>query len=95
VARLLRNLAPARGARAGRPAAPPAPPLVERVRVTLTGRLVRKEMQLGDVLALRPGAVVPVSLGMADVMIGESRLFTAAVAEHKGKLCLTSFEDLE
>jgi hypothetical protein len=29
------------------------------------------------------------------VLVGGSRLFTAAVAECKGKLCLTSFEDLE
>jgi len=94
MARLLRGLAPVR-ARAGRGAATPARPLAERLQVTLTGRLVRKEMQLGDVLDLRPGAIVPVSLGVADVLVGDSRLFTAAVTEHKGKLCLTSFDDLE
>jgi flagellar motor switch protein FliM len=34
-------------------------------------------------------------VGRADVLLDENRLFTAAVAEHKGKLCLTSFEDAE
>jgi flagellar motor switch protein FliM len=34
-------------------------------------------------------------VGRADVLLDEARLFTAAVAEHKGKLCLTSFEDAE
>jgi flagellar motor switch protein FliM len=94
MARLLRALAPARS-RAGRGASAPARPLAEQLQVTLTGRLVRKEMQLGDVLDLRPGAIVPVSLGVADVLVGDSLLFTAAVSEHKGKLCLTSFDDLE
>jgi len=28
-------------------------------------------------------------------LLDEARLFTAAVAESKGKLCLTSFEDAE
>jgi flagellar motor switch protein FliM len=94
-ARLMRALAPARGARAMRPGAAPESPLPDRLRITLAGQLVRKEMQLGEVLDLYPGAIVPISLGAADVMVGGSRLFTAAVAERKGKLCLTSFEDLE
>src|SRR6185369_12387210 len=85
MARLLRALAPARG-RSGRGTPQPARPIAERLQVTLTGRLVRKEMQLGEVLDLRPGAIVPVSLGAADVMVGESRLFSAAVAECKGRL---------
>jgi hypothetical protein len=41
------------------------------------------------------GDVIPVSVGRADVLLDDSRLFTAAVTEHKGKLCLTSFEDAE
>jgi flagellar motor switch protein FliM len=94
-ARLMRSLAPARAGRAGRPRATPDTALAERLRITLVGQLVRKEMQLGEVLDLYPGAIVPISLGAADVVVGGSRLFTAAVAECKGKLCLTSFEDLE
>jgi flagellar motor switch protein FliM len=63
--------------------------------VKLDGRLVSKETTLGALFELKVGDVIPVSVGRADVLLDESRLFTAAVAEHKGKLCLTSFEDAE
>ncbi|KFC61879.1 FliM/FliN family flagellar motor C-terminal domain-containing protein [Massilia sp. LC238] len=63
--------------------------------VKLEGRLVSKETTLGALFELKVGDVIPVSVGRADVLLDESRLFTAAVAEHKGKLCLTSFEDAE
>ncbi|MGK5023560.1 FliM/FliN family flagellar motor switch protein [Janthinobacterium sp. RB2R34] len=70
-------------------------PLASRLQVTLEGRLVSKQMQLGALFDLRVGDVIPVSLSRTDVMLDDSRLFTAAVSEHKGKLCLTSFEDVE
>lgn len=70
-------------------------PLANKMQITLTTRLLSMEMTLGDVLDIRPGDVIPVSVGDADVLVGESRLFTAAVAEHNGKLWLTSFEDQE
>ncbi|TWI67586.1 flagellar motor switch protein FliM [Pseudoduganella lurida] len=73
----------------------PAAPLPQRLQVALAGRLVSKEVTLGALFDLRVGDVIPVSLHRADVMLEESRLFTAAVTEHKGKLCLTSFEDIE
>ena len=63
--------------------------------MTLEGRLVSKQVQLGALFDLRVGDVIPVSLSRTDVMLDDSRLFTAAVSEHKGKLCLTSFEDVE
>lgn len=63
--------------------------------VKLEGRLVSKDTTLGALFELKVGDVIPVSVGRADVLLDESRLFTAAVAEHKGKLCLTSFEDAE
>lgn len=63
--------------------------------VKLDGRLVSKETTLGALFELKVGDIIPVSVGRADVLLDESRLFTAAVAEHKGKLCLTSFEDAE
>lgn len=63
--------------------------------VKLDGRLASKETTLGALFELKVGDVIPVSVGRADVLLDESRLFTAAVAEHKGKLCLTSFEDAE
>ncbi|QGZ38426.1 FliM/FliN family flagellar motor switch protein [Pseudoduganella flava] len=73
----------------------PAAPLPQRLQVSLNGRLVSKEVTLGSLFDLKVGDVIPVSLHRADVMLEESRLFTAAVTEHKGKLCLTSFEDVE
>jgi flagellar motor switch protein FliM len=72
-----------------------AEPLVTRLQVKLEGRLVSKEITLANLFDLQIGDVIPVAVGRADVLLDESRLFTAAVAEHKGKLCLTSFEDAE
>jgi len=72
-----------------------AEPLVSSLQVKLDGRLVSKEITLAALFDLQVGDVIPVSVGRVDVLLDESRLFTAAVAEHKGKLCLTSFEDAE
>jgi flagellar motor switch protein FliM len=81
----------------GRQTAPrgPAEPLATKLQVKLDGRLVSKEITLGALFDLKVGDVIPVNVGRADVLLDEARLFTAAVAEHKGKLCLTSFEDAE
>ena len=73
----------------------PADPLATKLQVQLDGRLVTKEITLGALFDLKVGDVIPVNVGRADVLLDEARLFTAAVAEHKGKLCLTSFEDAE
>jgi flagellar motor switch protein FliM len=73
----------------------PAEPLSSKLQVKLDGRLVSKEITLGALFDLKVGDVIPVNMGRADVLLDEARLFTAAVAEHKGKLCLTSFEDAE
>lgn len=73
----------------------PAEPLATKLQVKLDGRLVSKEITLGALFDLKVGDVIPVNVGRADVLLDEARLFTAAVAEHKGKLCLTSFEDAE
>ena len=73
----------------------PGEPLATRLEVKLDGCLVSKEITLATLFGLQVGDVIPVSVGRADVVLDNSRLFTAAVAEHKGKLCLTSFEDAE
>ncbi|MBJ7310680.1 FliM/FliN family flagellar motor switch protein [Rugamonas sp. CCM 8940] len=70
-------------------------PLAQRLQVGLHGRLVSKEVPLGSLFDLQVGDIIPVSMHRADVLLDDSRLFTAAVTEHKGKLCLTSFEDVE
>ncbi len=72
-----------------------AAPLAQRLQVGLVGRLASKEVSLGALYDLAVGDVIPISLSRADVLLEDSRLFTAAVTEHKGKLCLTSFEDAE
>ena len=72
-----------------------AEPLGTSLKVKLEGCLVTHEMTLGALFGLKVGDVIPVTVGRADVLLDEARLFTAAVAEHKGKLCLTSFEDAE
>ena len=93
MASVLRGLQPERdpARRAGRNLAP----LGARLQVGLQGRLVSKEMELGNLFDLRIGDVIPISMHRAEVLLDDSRLFTAAVSEHKGKLCLTSFEDVE
>ncbi|WP_460825321.1 FliM/FliN family flagellar motor switch protein, partial [Massilia solisilvae] len=88
---ILRGLLPPRRAQGG----PAAEPLATRLAVRLEARLASKEMTLAALFDLKPGDVIPFSLGRADVLLDENRLFTAAVAEHKGKLCLTSFEDTD
>jgi flagellar motor switch protein FliM len=86
---LLRGLAPQR-----MQAVRPQPvPLATRLQVRLDARLASKDLALGQLFDLRPGDVVPISLDRAAVLLDESCLFTAAVTEHKGKLCLTAFED--
>jgi len=65
------------------------------LKVKLDGRLVTHEITLETLFGLKVGDVIPVSVGRADVLLDDARLFTAAVAEHKGKLCLTSFVDAE
>ncbi|MDM5178450.1 hypothetical protein PO883_14720 [Massilia sp. DJPM01] len=91
VARVLLGLAPERAREHAPPRASVA--LGTALQVTLEGRLVSKEITLEALFALKLGDIIPVTVGRADVLLAESRLFTAAVTEHNGTLCLTSFED--
>jgi flagellar motor switch protein FliM len=79
----------------GRAARQSIAPLASSLKVTLDGRLVSKEITLDTLFALKVGDIIPVSMGRAQVLLAESCLFTAAVSEHNGMLCLTSFEDTE
>lgn len=65
-----------------------------RLQLQLQARLLSRRLTLGEVLDLRPGSVIPVSLQGTDVLVKDVRLFTATVAEHKGKLWLTAFNDI-
>lgn len=68
-------------------------PLPPRLPLTLTARLLQQEMSLGELLDLKVGDIIPIKMGAAEVLIDDVRLFTAAVADNKGKLCLTCFEE--
>lgn len=92
--RLLQALAPARE-RSRQKQITATKPFPARLQLTLRARLLEKEVSLGTLLDLRQGDVLPISMGDADVLIGDSRLFTASVAEHHGKLCLTSLADVD
>jgi len=91
VTTVLKQLAPAKA----QPTAPSALPLAKRLPLTLSARLLERPMLLGEVLDLRPGDLIPIRIKDTEVLVQGSRLFTASVAEHQGKLCLTSFEDAE
>jgi flagellar motor switch protein FliM len=93
LAAILQGLMPERGR--VRAAAQAAEPLASTLQVRIDGRLVSKEITLAALFELQIGDVIPISVGRADVLLDGSRLFTAAVTEHKGQLCLTSFEDTE
>jgi flagellar motor switch protein FliM len=70
-------------------------PLVSQLKVRLVAQLLNQKMALGDVLDIRVGDVLPISLHATEVLVRDSRLFTATVAEHKGKLWLTAFNDIK
>ena len=74
---------------------PDSRPLAKRLTLKIEARLLEQVMPLGQVLDLRPGDLVPIRLKTTDVLVDGSRLFTASVAEHQGKLCLTSFADAD
>ena len=92
---LLREREPQRAAPAAATALPQARELAARLPLKLAARLLQTEMPLGDLMDLKPGAVIPVSLKATEVLVDGARLFTASVAEHQGKLCLTSFTDAD
>ena len=74
----------------------PAASFTEQLRLRLDSRLLQMQLPLGDVLDLQPGSVLPVRLPpKADVLIGQRLVFAANVVERGGKLCLTSFQDVD
>jgi flagellar motor switch protein FliM len=74
--------------------AAPALPLSSRLKLRLTARLVQQRLPLGAILDLQPGSVLPIPQPTAVVLVKDSPLFNASVAEHKGRLWLTAFQDL-
>jgi len=89
---LLRALAPPRRKPAKKPVDPAT--LRRQLPMLLDVRLLEKPLSLGEVMALRPGSVLPVDLALATVRIQDSPVFKASVVEHGGKLCLTSLQEV-
>lgn len=87
--RLGRGRTPARDA-----AAVATQPLAGRLKLRLTARLVQQRLPLGAILDLQPGSVLPIPQPTAVVLVKDSPLFSASVAEHKGRLWLTAFQDI-
>ena len=69
-------------------------PLANRLKLRLVARLVQQRLPLGAILDLQPGSVLPIPQPATVVLVKDSPLFTASVAEHKGRLWLTAFQDL-
>jgi flagellar motor switch protein FliM len=68
----------------------------EQMQIRLSARLLEKQLPLGEILDLKPGAILPVSLQpRAEVCINSSRVFNADVVERHGKLCLAGFVDCD
>lgn len=87
---VFRGLAPARHS-----TPPAAVQLGNALQLDLCTRLLETELPLGVLLDARVGDVIPIDLGPTAVLVNDSLLFRADVAEHKGKLCLTSFQDVD
>lgn len=77
------------------PCRPDTQQLAKQLKLKLEARLLEQTLPLGELLDLRPGDLIPVRLKTTDVLVDGALLFTASVAEHQGKLCLTSFVDAE
>ncbi|SCK17476.1 FliM/FliN family flagellar motor switch protein [Vogesella sp. LIG4] len=91
--RLLGSLAPRQAA-----AADSAAPLQlgKQLQLSISAQLLELQLSLGDLLTLRPGDTLPIRPpSLARVTVDDAHLFHAAVAEHDGKLWLTSFQDVE
>ncbi|RBH44204.1 hypothetical protein C3F00_038430 [Pseudomonas sp. MWU13-2860] len=68
----------------------------EQLRLRLNACLLRHELPLGEILDLKPGSVLAISLPpRAEVCVRGAPLFHARVAERQGKLCLAGFADAE
>lgn len=74
----------------GKPSAPMAP-----LPIQLVAQLAEKNITAADVQALQPGAVLPIALERTIVLLNDTPMLSACVAEHQGKLHLTAFETLE
>lgn len=62
--------------------------------LSLTGKLASVNLTLAQLLEIRPGDILPMSLNdPLPVYIGKEQLFSSTIAEDRGKLFLTDFKD--
>lgn len=60
----------------------------------LTGKLASLNLTVAQLLDIKPGDIIPVSLNAPlPVYIGNEQLFSATIAEDRGKIFMTDFND--
>ncbi len=91
LAAALRQLAPARRQSGARP--PDGASLRRALPLRLDVRLAQKTMPLGELIGLKPGDVLPITLETATVRIQDKPVLKALVVENKGRLCLTNLQE--
>lgn len=92
LATALRQLAPARRQSAVR--ASDSASLRRALPLRLDVRLAQKTLPLGELLGLKPGDVLPISLDTATVRVQDNPVLKALVVENKGRLCLTNLQEV-
>lgn len=92
LATALRQLAPARRQAATR--ASDGASLRRALPLRLDVRLAQKTLPLGDLLGLKPGDVLAISLDTATVRVQDNPVLKAMVVENKGRLCLTNLQEV-
>ncbi|CAN7759433.1 FliM/FliN family flagellar motor C-terminal domain-containing protein [Caballeronia sp. LjRoot31] len=71
-------------------------PLADRIPITVSVRMLSRDLRLDELFNLAPGDILPVRVSdTAEVLVEGSRLYRAVIAEQGGSLWLTSFEDVE
>lgn len=62
--------------------------------LSLTGKLASLNLTVSQLMEIKPGDILPVSLNEpVPVYIGNEQLFSAAIAEDRGKIYMTDFND--
>lgn len=68
--------------------------MINTLPVKLTGKMVSVQMTLAELMEFQEGDIMPVSLSeRVPLFIGKEQIFSAVVAEDRGKLFLSEFTD--
>ncbi len=72
----------------------PLDTMIGALPIKLTGRLASLNMTVAQLMQLQPGEVLPISMpDRCPLLIGQQQLFTAVIAEERGKLFFSEFND--